>query len=305
MAKGLEFSFTWLFAIIAGAFILFLAIFLASKIINLGQTEISVKTGKQIGILLDPLETGFESLESSSFDMPVASRIYNNCSLNGNFGRQLIQVSQQSFGRWTKTNLNVGFSNKYIFSDEYVEGKKFYLFSKPFDFPFKISDLIMMTSSSKSYCFEDAPEQIADEITNINQGNLFAGNCSKTSIKICFSGGTNCDINVDYDNGIVRKNSDTIYFQTDALMYAAIFSNKSLYECQLQRLMKRTNYLGQIYMDKANFISGTGCNTDVNTDLLLLISAADNLKSSSDLNTMKTISDDIQNKNDEVICKLW
>ena len=151
----LQISFAWLFAIIVGAVILFLAIFFSIKLINIEQTIQDAKTSKEIGILLNPLETGFETTKSTSISFPAETRIYNKCNNKGTFGRQIIQVSQKSFNEWSETNIDVGFSNKYIFSEEYVEGKKFYIFSKPFDFPFKVSDLMMITSSEKDYCFID------------------------------------------------------------------------------------------------------------------------------------------------------
>src|SRR3989344_2803023 len=59
---------------------------------------------------------------------------------------------------------------------------KFYIFSKPFEFPFKVSDLIYLTSENEKYCFDNAPENIAEEILQLNQGNL-AANCSKVDDK--------------------------------------------------------------------------------------------------------------------------
>ena len=155
--KGaLQISFGWLFAIIIGAFIIFLAIFGVTKLMQTEQTTLDVKTGREIGVLLNPLEISFESAKTTSFTMPAESRIYNACNNAGNFGKQLIKISQKSFNKWTETNLDVGFANKYIFSKEIVEGKKFYIFSKPFDFPFKVVDRMYMTSSNDIYCFSDA-----------------------------------------------------------------------------------------------------------------------------------------------------
>ncbi len=83
-----------------------------------------------------------EIQKATSLILPSETRIYNKCNTDGEFGRQIIKISQKSFDKWTETDVDVGFSNKYIFSENYVEGKKFYIFSKPLDFPFKISDLI-------------------------------------------------------------------------------------------------------------------------------------------------------------------
>jgi len=297
----LQISFAWLFAIIVGAFILFLAIYFSIKLINTETTIQDAKTGKEIGVLLNPLETGFESGTSSSISFPIETRIYNKCNTNGEFGRQIIQVSQKSFNKWGETNIDVGFSNKYIFSDDYVEGKKFYIFSKQFEFPFKVSDLMLITSSLKRYCFKDAPEEIAEEISFLNQGNLVVGNCSDIDIKVCFS--VNCDIRVNLNTNQVIKNGDSVLFQGDALMYAAIFSEKDIYECQVKRLMQRVDNLALLYNDKAGIVSKKEC--DSNLNLLSLSNAANSLESSSDLRIVNSVADDIQDENELGGCRLW
>ena len=153
--KGfLQISFAWLFAIIVGAFILFLAIYAVTKIINTEGKVQTAKTSQEIGILLNPLETGFEDVRSTSISFPTETRIYNKCDVYGNFGKQRIQIEQKSFNKWVKTDIEATFQNKYIFSEIYTEGKKFYLFSKPFEFPFKVTDLIIITSASDEYCMK-------------------------------------------------------------------------------------------------------------------------------------------------------
>jgi len=298
----LQISFAWLFAIIVGAFILFLAIFFSIKLINTEQTIQDAKTSKEIGILLNPLETGFETTKSTSISFPAETRIYNKCNNKGTFGRQIIQVSQKSFNKWSETNIDVGFSNKYIFSEEYVEAKKFYIFSKPFDFPFKVSDLMLITSSEKDYCFIDAPLKISEEILFLNQENLLVGNCSTQSTKVCFKGG-DCEIKVDYDNKRIVKDGEIMFFEGDALMYAGIFSNKEVYECQVKRLMQRVDSLALLYKDKAVFISEKGCYS--NLDLLTLSNLANSLEDSKDLFIMSNSVESIENENDLGNCKLW
>jgi hypothetical protein len=305
---ALQISFGWLFAIIVGAFIIFLAIFGVTKFMQTEQTTLDVKTGKEIGILLNPLETSFESAITTSFTLPTESRIYNKCDNFGNFGQQLIRISQKSFNKWTKTNLEVSFANKYIFSKEIVEGKKFYIFSKPFALPFKVTDLIYMTSSEDIYCFVDAPEKIAEEIKIIGQANLLTENCSDNMINVCFSG--NCDINVNYGSRYVRKKGDKtinkIYFVTDALMYAAIFGDSDVYECQLKRLMQRMEELSLIYRDKAILIGKLGCDIEINTALVEVNILADNLDKSKDLILLETKTENLNDKNDAAgACKLW
>jgi len=301
--KGyLQISFAWLFAIIIGAVILFLAIYVTTKMVSTEQTALDAKTGKEIGILLNPLETSFETAKVTFFTMPVETRIYNKCDDYGNFGEQIIQISQKSFNKWTETDIDVGFSNKYIFSEKNVEGKKFYVFSKPFYFPFKITDLIYMTSSLKEYCFINPPEDIEDEISGLKQKNLFLEDCPDNSIKVCFDL-SGCDINVNYNMGYVEKDGKMMYFEGDSLMYASIFTDPEVYECQLKRLMKRTGHLALLYKNKAAFISRKGCYSNLN--LLALSNFANSLENSQDIGSMVSLVEDIKDKNDLAECRLW
>jgi len=301
--KGLQISFAWLFAIIVGAVILVLAIYLATKFIGIGQTSSDAETAKEIGVLLNPLEMSFESGKTLVLELPTDSRIYNGCNVEGLFGKQLIRVSQKSFGEWTETDINVGFSNKYIFSDRYVEGKKFYLFSKPFEFPFKVGDLIYMTSSLDNYCFIGAPKDIEDEIKDLKQANLFTENCPEDSIDVCFSDNPDCDIKVNYNVKYVDKQGEKLYFETDALMYAAIFSDRIIYECQVQRLMQRTKELALLYEDKAVFITRSGCYSNLN--LVGLSSSAESLDSSYKLFLVAEVAEEIGRENKDSNCRLW
>lgn len=305
--KGaLEISFGWLFAILAGIVIIFLAIYFSTKIISTEQETKSAEVGKEVGILLNPLETSFESVQTTSITIPVDTRINNICELIGPFGRQAIQLDQKSFNEWTRTNINVFFYNKYIFSDEKIEGKRFYIFSKPFSFPFKVADLIYMTSSIKSYCFIDAPREIEEEISNLNQKNLLVENCSGSEIKVCFNKRV-CDINVNYEMGSIEKGEETFYFDEgdDALMYAGIFSDKDVYECQIKRLMLRIKELSLLYIDK-NAIVGKECGEEsLAGELGQLSDVAGGIKNSDEIVFARIFADNVGEKNDARICRLW
>jgi hypothetical protein len=308
--RGWEFSFAWLFALIVGAAILFLAIYGVTKYINTENTLQDAKTGKEIGVLLNPLETGFESFKTTRITFPIETRIYAGCNLNGYFGRQLIQVSQKNFGKWTETDLDVGFSNKYIFSEIPLEGKEAIVFSKPFEFPFKITDLIYMIPSNKYYCFEGAPEEIKEELGSMNSKNLLVENCSslENPIRVCFSSSSKlCEIRVDYGNfGSVTKNSSTLYFNNDALMYAAIFSDIPTYECQIKRLMLRVGSLCDLYKNKASFIARAGCHNSLGEDLMVLKNQASALENSQGLQVLEILAEDIEKKNENNgECRLW
>lgn len=298
----LQISFAWLFAIVVGAVILFLAIYLASKIINTEETISDAKTSKEIGVLLNPLETGFESSKSTSISFPAETRIYNKCNNRGNLGRQIIQVSQKNFNKWSETNIDVGFSNKYIFSQDFTEGKNFYILSKPFEFPFKVTDLMIITSSKIDYCFTNAPEEISEELMILNQGNIMLENCTSESIKVCFKGG-NCEVKVDYDLKRITKDGEVMFFTSDALMYAGIFSSKDVYECQIKRLMQRVDNLALLYKDKATYVAQKNCES--NLDLLTLSNLANSFENSQELFVVSNVAEAIGEENELGDCKLW
>ncbi len=304
--KGdLNISFGWLFAIIVGATILVLAIYGATKIIKTGQQEGQAVGAKELGILLNPLETGFESASSTPLQLRIETRIFNSCSTSGNFGKQGIQTSEFSFNKWTLPGVESNFENKYIFSDNPAEGKKFYIFSKPFEFPFKVSDLIYLTSENEKFCFDNAPEDIEEEISQLAQANLVLDCKDKPEYtKVCFNSGANCNINVNYNSKYVQKKQEKIYFEEDALMYGAIFSEPEIYKCQVERLMKRTKQLAEIYLEKELLVSQKNCESNLAGDLNSLIGSLENAKDYRIINSVSDLVEDIKEKNNYNEC-LW
>ena len=303
--RAVEFSFNWLFAVILGVVILVLAVYAVTKMISTGGIETGTIASKEIGILLNPLEINFESGKISSISIVTETRIYNKCDNTGTFGNQIIQTSQKTFGKFSEPSFEVKFPNKYIFSGNYEEGKKFSVFSKPFDFPFKTTDLIYLISADKKYCFVKMPGNIKQELKNLNSSNLLTENCfnSADAIKVCFDSDTGCNITVSYNQGYVEKNHTRVYFETDALMYGAIFSEKDVYECQAKRLMMRTKELANIYNKKAASLEQKNCNS--NLDLGIFGILLGNYKTSRDLSGLFIKSNEIKNANEAATCRMW
>ena len=303
-SKGLEMQFAWLFAMIVGAVILIFAVVSVLKITETQNAAIDAATAKEIGVLLNPLEIGFESAKTTTLVLPKETRIYNNCTTNPGFGKQTIRLSQKNFNQWSETDVDVGFENKYIFSESAIEGRKFLIFSKPFEFPYKVSDLIFLTSSDKKYCFLNPPDDISAELTNLGQENIILDSCPENSIRVCFSG--NCDISVNPSSKSVEKNSTKVFFEGNALMYAAIFSSPELYECQFKRLMKRDSQLALLYSDKAEIVSANGCSTNLGGDLSVLSGTLDSVDESTDINSFVVEEiNEINDRNEVSNCRLW
>ncbi len=310
--KGaLEFSFTWIFSIVVGGFILFITIFGIIKYINIETSSQDVQTAKEISVFLNPLESSFETGGKTTIKTSIETRIYSGCGSGGLFGKQTIKTSQLINNKWSETNREITSQNRYVFSKNYAEGKKFYVYSKPFEFPFKIADLIYLTSSEDKYCFTDAPEKVEDELSSWNGENLIFKNddedCPEDSINVCFgSGAGKCNVIVDERGRSVKKGEKIVFFEDYALMYAAIFSDRENYECQINRLMKRVELLSLIYKDKSTFLSqGTGCSPELISDLIIFSNSAKSIANSDGLSALASLAKEIQDKNEYAECRLW
>ena len=101
-----------------------------------------------------------------------------------------MQLAQKSFKKWSEVGTEIVFRNRYIFSKDITEGKKFHMFSKSFEFPFEVSSVIYLTSAEENYCFIGLEEDgdIEREISDLNQENLFVEDCPSSSINVCFDG---------------------------------------------------------------------------------------------------------------------
>lgn len=314
--KGfMQISFGWLFALIVGGFVLFLAIFAVVQFMDTEDVGSDVVTSRDIGVLLNPLEIGFESGKSNSLSLNRDTRIFTKCD-DGNieeFGTQKISVSQFNLGKWSELQKEVGFENKYLFSENPAEGKRFLIFSKPFNFPFKVADLIYVLSKDTKYCFVKPDLRISEEIrllrldnienvTNINQ-------CSKGAKRVCFGNGLGCnsnDVLVRENLRQVDKQGKSITFEGDELMYAAIFSDPEVYDCQIQRLAKRADSLAKLYNRKSIIVSQENCNADFNLIGFANLLTTAKTQGSQGLTTSLINSvEEIKYANDLSDCRLW
>ena len=97
--KGVALAFNWIFAILAGGFILFLAIYGAGKFIKTSERAIYTETAASLVGLTDPLETGFASGKAHEISFKKKSRLFFDCDESFRvLGRQRISFSEQTFG---------------------------------------------------------------------------------------------------------------------------------------------------------------------------------------------------------------
>ena len=280
MEKKGQFSFAWIFAIIAGGAILFLAIYGALQTADTERFRQDTEIAKSISILTDPLQAGFAESSFGKISFNQETRINNIC-FDEEFGKNDISVSaRSSVGKpWNNPGGAISVRNKYIFSDEKNTGKEYYIFSKTFEFPYEVSDLLFITP--KNYCFLTPPEKVIEDLEGLNIPNIqlaeTTGNCTLTEqVKVCFGNGIDCDITVsgtcyqncdsEYDEGKVTKEGGEKKFVGN-LMYAAIFSEKNIYECNVKRLYYRSEKIAEVLIKKADLMDARGCDSNLETSL--------------------------------------
>ncbi len=327
--RGFEFSFSWIFALIVGAAVLFLSIYLANQIIGTKEFEEQSVSGKRLGILLNPIETSLESAKYVKITVPEETRIYNECKDIGQFGRQDISASSKSKTKkeWSSIpGATSSFNNKYLFSESNSEAEEnFFILSKPFAYPFKIADILIMWGDKEEFCFINSPEDIKKELNDsLKINNVYftknPNDCKEYSKKICFPPKRDeCDIEVSFNTQSVKFNSEdkTVYFpdfldsnDKYTLVYASIFSSPEIYECQIKRLMSRMSELSKLYLDKSGYLQNKGCGSaTLISDLQNIISLSDSASNQGSIATKTPSFSDkakqLEEKNEGLICKLF
>jgi hypothetical protein len=317
-----------IFAILAGAFIVFLAVFATVRIITTSQYAEQSESAKTLLNMLNPIVNDISSAYAPApINFNKQTRVILGCSMTSDksriFGKQTISFSEQSnfLKKWTDPGANVSEYNKYIFANSIEEGKTLYIFTKPFYAGYKVDDLVFL--SMENYCFVNAPNFIRGEIEDLNLKNInFSSKidkCFKGDIKVCFNfdvSGCNMSVYPDcrsycnndyegYDIGYVEKDGKTLtYF--GSLMYGAIFSSPQIYECNSQRLGNKISELGKIYKDKIDILKSKNCNTIIGSYIDQIIDLAGNVSSSSKLAGVYEPAMLMDEKNcDDNLCRIY
>ena len=319
--KKAQIPFQFIFAVLVGGVILFLALFATSKYVNLQRYQYDTELAAKLSVLLNPVESSIAEATATRIDMPVLTRMQLSCVYSG-IGREDLKIATFStFGEeWQEYGATQNIYNKYIFS-KFQEGKKLYIFSKPFGMPFKVADLIYAVM--QEYCFISPPEPVASELSQMNMSNLYSvykkSDCKKGSKTVCFQNSA-CDVNVFgqcygscndlYDYGIVENREgskvELMYYTGMPLMYAAIFSDAGLYKCNVQRLMYRLNLVSKLYAEKAKLLDARGCGTGKLKDKLNTLSVqALYLLKSDNIQQIQGFANQADIANSGMVCKVF
>lgn len=297
--RGFEFSFAWMFAVIVGAVIIFLAIYASIKFIKTEGEISETEIGKEIGILLTPVETSGETGRASTISLLEKAVINNECSNRGNFGSQKISVGD---------GVPSTFYNKYIFSSDEIKGKNLYVFSKSFNFPYKVADVMFIWSDEGSYCFINPPDEIEEEITDLDLKNVEVVSSKEECVNdkiVCFSS-LGCDVDVFLGERSVSKDGKKVYYSDEfdaSLIYGSIFADPEIYECQVERLMKRASELALLYRDKIKLIEKAGCSSVLEEDLTALSQIQ--VSSSAELSSLEILAKEIRRKDGQSLCEIF
>jgi hypothetical protein len=318
--RGFAFSFGWIFAIIVGAVIIFLAVYATTRFVSTERDIQESEAGKELGILLTPMGTGLESGKVVYVNLPGEYRLFNSCYTKGNFGSQDISVAIKSgIGEeWDEPGAPSSFHNKYLFSEGVVQGERYITFTKPFEFPYKIGDLTYLWSANQSFCFVGTPRDIEEEIealglTGNGTGKIEVvdskGDCGEEDKVVCFNrDGCDVDVSIGIGSGFrgsVEKNFVVVDFESQGLMYGAIFADPGIYECQVQRLMKRASELALLYNEKSLFLTPKGCSSNLEGALISYAQATLNITESGDLSGISGQAKELGRRNEQLNCKLF
>lgn len=308
-------EFNWIFVIIVGAVILFLAVMFSGKLIKTSTYQQSAELLPAFDVLLNPFSSVGNLVKTIRLQNEVIVEI--NCSRNNEnlLGSEKIRTkSKGAFGKWSEfTDFPYAFYDKYVFADQ-LEGKTFYVFSKPFEMPFKIDEMIYMTY--ENYCFVNAPADIEQELTAIELETLKVGECSENDKRVCFGGATGCEITVigddaNYNTGHVEKTEKNVekrlYFASKSLMYGAIFASSSNYNCNFARLMERLKQLTSIYKRKADTLTIKGCNMMAISGLIEKLGSKANIVKGpgADKKTLYDAAQELENLNVAITCPVF
>ncbi len=299
--KKAQFQFAWIFAVIVGALILFLAFYFVGTTLLQQRFEQSTVEVQSLDILLNPFSY-LGSLGATTYNplsLPKESEIIIDCNKQtlGDLGYNEITLISEK-----ETGIPRQAYDKYLFVPQPLKGKNFEALSKPLELPWRVSDIIILWPKDQEYCFD----KVIADIERLNISSIKTEECSQDSIKVCFSGSGGCDIIVNTGSKTVKKQGKTLHYTGDALMYAAIFSDPVLYECNLQRLASRLYNEAEVYERKSIALAQKNCNTAY--DLNPIKESARNVFNNpgqSELSQLEIAANILKNRNTMGDCTLF
>lgn len=256
---GMEFG--WIFAVIVGAVILFLAFYFVGTNLLSERIKKDTVAAQTFETLMNPLSYlgSLGAVTSMPLNLSEKSELLLECDTGEDIGSKLGWNSITVMtGKKGSESIPRTAYDKYIYADiSGLEVKNLHSITMSFDMPWRVADLTMLWPADRIYCFEDTPRDLKDKLEDLNISSIVLDedecpdDVEVTSV--CFKS-SGCDINAY--NGIVTKEDRTkLPYSGNALMLAAIFSEPDLYKCNAVRLAKRLSMQAQIYGAKSEAAS--------------------------------------------------
>ena len=89
------------------------------------------------------------------------------------------------------------------------------------------------------------------------------------------------------------------------MIYAAILSDKAIYECNVKRLLERGSNLAGIYSGKIDLMELNTCSSRIEKQDLGLFGSLLTNDDLGELNGLADYAEDLEEKNDRSVCELW
>jgi hypothetical protein len=99
-----------------------------------------------------------------------------------------------------------------------------------------------------------------------------------------------------------------VKFATHTLLYAAIFSDPTIYSCNVQRLLRRLSNITDIYLEKAKLLDTRRCDMQKIGDELAELKAKSNEASRSfnpEFSGITALAGSIESKNKRLECPVF
>ncbi len=221
-------SLSWIVVVLVGAAILFLAIFFAGKIGDVGEFKGNI----DIANYLDGVFGSFgssgavASVTSKEVDVPGSVLVDFDC-------KEIIVGTADEEAVKRHENL--------IFGKDAVY-KEMNVFSKAFKMPFRVADLVYVYAGK--VCFIGFPDEYWSVLAELN--DKFVGSVEKCGRVSCCSRESEKVMFLSLEDEKVSKE----------LVLGKIFSDSELFECNVKELGRRIVLLSQIYEKKAGYLQG-------------------------------------------------
>jgi len=293
--KGIEITFSWIFAIIAGTLIFLFFIGFAADNMDLFGKLTAMRVSEEMNSAFTGLKTGLVST-SLSFNKEI--KLQFKCI--GEKKEKLI-VGYRS-GKNLYDNL--------VFSPEELNGNEFLLMTKSWNVPYKVDNFIFISDNRKYSLnglnqneFDKLKNDLPDDFKSLIERNTGNGKiiefksdnspntCNKLTNDIVY-------YFIDTNNGemygkICTKNMENkspLDFYGDDMIYAAIFGDQ--FDCLYPLIGEKFNIMRDVYLQKIGRI--TGCDKG---GLQNAITSMDTI------NKIQTYFDSIDTKNKALIGK--